>query len=96
MHGSQVVDQKSPRIATAGRDSSLIITVDPTYLTAGTHTGTVTIDSLLGPATKTVFTVTVVSTGGSGGTGAGSGSPSPVPQPTPFYRAIVPNLTADQ
>ena len=56
----------------------------------------VTIDSLLGPATKTVFTVTVVSTGGSGGTGAGSGSPSPVPQPTPFYRAIVPNLTADQ
>jgi hypothetical protein len=92
----QVVDQKSPRIATAGRDSSLIITVDPTYLTAGTHTGTVTIDSLLGPATKTVFTVTVVSTGGSGGTGAGSGSPSPVPQPTPYYRAIVPNLTADQ
>ena len=92
----EVVDQKTPRIATAGRDSSLVITVDPTYLKAGTHTGTVIIDSLLGPATKSVFNVTVVSTGGSGGTGAGSGSPSPVPQPTPFYRAIVPNLTSDR
>ncbi len=91
----EVVDQKVPRVATAGRDSELQITVDPRFLSAGTHTGTITIDSLLGPATSATFSVTVISTGG-----GGAGSPTPTVPPTAtsvpeIHKAILPNLSSE-
>ena len=93
----QVVTQKSPRVAHAGQDSVLQITVDPTFLTAGVHTGTVTIDTLLGTGATAVFNVTVTSSGG-GGAGSGSPTPGTTPTATPtpqVFRAIVPNLTSE-
>ncbi|MGE0598078.1 MAG: SH3 domain-containing protein [Dehalococcoidia bacterium] len=91
----EVVDQKVPRIATAGRDSELQITVDPRFLTAGTHTGTITIDSLLGPATSATFSVTVVSTGGGGAGGEPPATPASQ-SPTPVvHKAVLPNLSSE-
>jgi hypothetical protein len=91
----EVVSQKTPRIATAGRDSILQITVDPTFLAAGTHTGTVIMDTLLGTGAPATFNVTVTVTG-SGGAGSGSATPAPSATPTPqTYKAVVPNLTSD-
>ena len=91
----EVVTQAKPRLATAGKDSVLQITVDPRFLSAGTHTGTVVIDTLLGTGATTTFNVTVAAAGG----GAGSGqTPTPGPSPTPTppsYKAIVPNLTSE-
>lgn len=91
----EVVSQKTPRIATAGRDSVLQITVDPTWLAAGTHTGTVIIDSLLGGGAPVTFSVTVTSSGGGGGT-----TQTPVPKPTPtpagpVPRAILPGVVSE-
>ncbi|MGB4861785.1 MAG: hypothetical protein WBO97_04950, partial [Tepidiformaceae bacterium] len=91
-----VVVQKVPRLANAGQDSELQITVDPRFLSAGTHTGTITIDSLLGPATAATFTVTVVSTGG-----GGAATPTAVPTAAtatatpPVHKAILPNLSSE-
>lgn len=88
----QVVTQRSPRQATAGRDSVLQITVDPTFLKAGSYTGTVIIDTLLGTGAPATFNVSISVTGGAGG---GPG-PSPTPTQTPpTYKAIVPNLTSE-
>ena len=90
----EVVDQMLPRISTFGRDSLLQITVDPRFLTAGTHTGTVTIDALLGGGPPATFTVTVVS---SGGGGANPATPTPTPKPgaTPSFKAYMPNLSSE-
>lgn len=89
----EVVTQKSPRVATAGRDSLLQITVDPKFLSPGTHRGTVVFDTLLGTGAPATFNVTVTVTGSGGG---GSGTPAPSPTPTPeVFKAIVPNLTSD-
>jgi hypothetical protein len=89
----EVVTQAKPRIATAGKDSVLQITVDPRFLSAGLHTGTVIIDTLLGTGATATFNVTVQAAGG------GSGSnPTPTPAPTeppPSYKAIVPNLSSE-
>jgi hypothetical protein len=85
----QVVDQKSPRTATQGRDSSLIITVDPTFLSAGPHTGTLIIDPLLGGGDSVTFTITVQASGGGGGSG-----PTPTPTPQRYY-AILPGLSSE-
>jgi hypothetical protein len=91
----EVVTGKSPRVSHFGQDSVLQITVDPTFLEAGVHTGTVIIDTLLGNGATAVFNVTVKSSGG-GGAGSGSPTPSPSASPTPqTYRAIVPNLTSE-
>lgn len=91
-----VVVQKVPRLANHGQDSELQITVDPRFLSAGTHTGTITIDSLLGPATSATFNVTVVSTGG-----GGAATPTAIPTATtatatpPVHKAILPNLSSE-
>ncbi len=94
----EVVTQKSPRISSAGRDSVLQITVDPRFLAAGVHTGTVTIDTLLGTGATATFNVTVTSTGGGGAGGSPTPGPGTTPSPTPTpetYRAIIPNLTSE-
>jgi hypothetical protein len=94
----EVVTQKVPRLVTAGQDSALQITVDPRFLTAGTHTGTITIDSLLGPAVSATFNISVVSSGGGGAaTSTPTGPPStPSATPTPqVHKAILPNLSSE-
>jgi len=94
----QVVTQSSPRITTAGKDVQLLITVDPRFLAAGVHTGTVIIDPLLGGGVASTFTVSVTSTGGGGDSTATpvSSPPSPTPTPTaPTFRSILPNLSRE-
>lgn len=84
----EVVDRKVPRAATPGRDSVLIITVDPRYLTKGTHTGTVVIDALLGTGAPATFTVSVTSSGG-----GGNATVTPTPAPAgPVPRAYLPGI----
>ncbi|MEO8539567.1 MAG: SH3 domain-containing protein [bacterium] len=88
----EVVTQTKPRQATSGADSILQITVDPTFLTAGTHTGTVIIDPLLGGGSAVTFTVTVTSSGGAGGSPQ---TPTPGTTATPrgpVPRAILPGV----
>lgn len=70
------------RIAQAGYDSVLMITVDPSIMPAGTSTGTVVIEPLLGSGSP--FTVTVTASAPAAGATAA---------PT-FYR-FIPGLASD-
>lgn len=88
-----VVTQTKPRATAAGADSVLQITADPTYLTAGMHTGTVIIDPLLGGGGAVTFNVTVTASGGGGGTPR-TPTPSPTPQ-GPIPRAVLPGVSAE-
>jgi hypothetical protein len=78
---TDVVVQKSPRIATRGRDSELVITVDVANLPAGALSGTVLIEPLLGGGGVTTITVQVVR----GDTGGGA--------PGPGFRSVLPGIT---
>ena len=92
-----VVTRSNPRSTTAGADSILQITVDPTYLTVGVHTGTVTIDPLLGGGKAVTFNVSVTSSGGAGGAPQ-SPTPGPASTPTPagpVPRAVLPGVSAE-
>ncbi len=92
-----VVVRSNPRTTTSGADSLLQITVDPTYLTAGIHTGTVVIDPLLGGGNAVTFNVSVTSSGGAGGAPQ-SPTPKPGSTPTPsgpVPRAILPGVSAE-
>jgi len=91
----EVLTSKSPRVATAGRESVLQITADPRFLPAGTSTATVIIDALLGNGGPVVFNVSVTSPGGSGGAPTPTPASEPTPPPPPSFRAIVPNLTSE-
>jgi hypothetical protein len=78
---TDVVVQKTPRIATRGRDSELQITVDAANLPEGQLTGTIIIEPLLGGGGITTITVQVTrdSTGG----GA----------PGPGFKSVLPGIT---
>lgn len=78
---TDVVVQKSPRIATRGRDSELVITVDAANLPAGPLSGTVIIEPLLGGGGVTTINVQVVR----GDTGGGA--------PGPGFRSVLPGIT---
>lgn len=78
---TDVVVQKSPRIATRGRDSELVITVDVANLPEGALSGTVLIEPLLGGGGVTTITVQVVR--GDAGGGA----------PGPGFRSVLPGIT---
>lgn len=87
----EVVTASKPRVATSGADSVLEITADPTFLTAGVHTGTVIIEPLLGNGAVATFSITVTSSGGGGG---GASPPTPTPLPS-LPRAFLPWLSSE-
>lgn len=78
---TDVVVQKSPRIATRGRDSELQITVDTRYLPEGQLSGTVIIEPLLGGGGITTITVQV----DRADTGGGA--------PGPGFKSVLPGIT---
>ena len=78
---TDVVVQKTPRIATRGRDSELQITVDAANLPEGQLTGTVIIEPLLGGGGITTITVQVTR----GNTGGGA--------PGPGFKSVLPGIT---
>jgi hypothetical protein len=78
---TDVVVQKTPRIATRGRDSELQITVDAANLPEGQLTGTIIIEPLLGGGGVTTITVQVTR----GSTGGGA--------PGPGFKSVLPGIT---
>jgi len=91
---TDVVTQKTPRLAQKGWDSRLEIVALPGQMAAGKNTGTVIIEPLLGSGVPYEITITATRPAGSGG-GAG-----PTPTPTPVvdrypHKAILPGLKSE-
>ena len=78
---TDVVVQKTPRIATRGRDSELQITVDAANLPEGQLTGTIIIEPLLGGGGITTITVQVTRDNTGGGA------------PGPGFKSVLPGIT---
>ncbi|MCE7927944.1 MAG: SH3 domain-containing protein [Chloroflexi bacterium CFX7] len=89
---TEVVTQKAtaskPRVAQAGYESVLLVTLDAATMPTGTHQATLWIEPLLGGGAPFVLTVSA--------TNHGAPKPGTTPTPVQGNRAIAPGLSADR